>query len=155
VPGLTAVPDEEGHERRIRVRRRRFYALLAAVLALGGVAWWQWQRAWNELEAKTSLATEPGIPLRVPPETMEQQIVYKVNPVYPEAARAAGMQGLVVLDAVIASDGTVKRLQPVGGPDVLAQSAMEAVRSWKFTPYRERGKAVEVETTITVEFRLK
>lgn len=154
VPVVAAAPDKERRGRRIRVRRRRFYALLAAILALGSFAWWQWQRAWNELEAKTSLATESGVPLRVSPETMERQIAYKVNPVYPEAARVAGTQGLVVLDAVIASDGTVKRLQPVGGPDVLAQSALEAVQSWKFTPYRVNGDAVEVETTIAVEFRL-
>jgi TonB family protein len=64
------------------------------------------------------------------------------------------MQGLVVLDAVIAPDGNVKRLRPVSGPDLLVQSATEAVQSWKFEPYLSSGKAVEVETTIAVEFRL-
>jgi protein TonB len=58
------------------------------------------------------------------------------------------------MDAVIAPDGTVKRLRPVSGPDVLAQSATAAVQSWKFEPYLASGKRVEVETTIAVEFRL-
>ncbi|HEX7422621.1 MAG TPA: TonB family protein [Terriglobales bacterium] len=135
--------------RRIRIGRRGFYVLFACLLALAGLGWWQ--RSWNELEAQAPVA-ESG--LRVSPETMDKRIVTKVEPVYPEAARKAGMQGLVVLDAVIAPDGNVKRLRPVSGPDLLVQSATEAVQSWKFEPYLSSGKAVEVETTIAVEFRL-
>jgi len=59
-----------------------------------------------------------------------------------------------VLDVVISSDGTVKRLQPVSGDKLLVKSATEAVRSWKFEPYLSSGRAVPVETTIAVEFRL-
>ena len=113
-----------GH--RIRIGQGGFYALFACLLALAGLGWWQWQRSWNELEARATVA-EPG--LRVSPETMEKRIVTKVEPVYPEAARKAGLQGLVVMDAVIAPDGTVKRLRPVSGPDLLAQSATAAVQS--------------------------
>jgi len=121
------------------------------MLALAGLGWWQWQRSWNELEARARVS-ESG--LRVSPETMEERIVTKVEPVYPEAARTAGIAGLVVLDAVIAPDGSVKRLRPVSGPDLLVQSATQAVQSWKFEPYLSSGKAIEVETTIAVEFRL-
>jgi TonB family protein len=121
------------------------------MLALAGLGWWQWQRSWNELEARATVA-ESG--LRVSSETMEKRIVTKVEPVYPEAARKARLQGLVVMDAVIAPDGTVKRLRPVSGPDLLAQSATAAVRSWKFEPYLSSGKPVEVETTIAIEFQL-
>jgi protein TonB len=85
---------------------------------------------------------------------MEEKIVYKVDPVYPEAARLAGTQGLVVLDVVISADGTVERLRPVAGPDPLVQSARDAVQAWTFEPYRFGSKAVEVETTIAVDFRL-
>jgi TonB family protein len=136
---------------RIRIGRRGFYVLFACLLVLTGLGWWQWQRSWNELEKRAPVG-ESG--LRVSPETMEKRIVTKLEPVYPEAARKAGMQGLVVLDAVIAPDGNVKRLRPVSGPDLLVQSATEAVQSWKFEPYLSSGKAVEVETTIAVEFRL-
>jgi len=159
VPGLPAVaagPSPERRKRGIRVRRRRFYVLLAFMLSLGALGWWQWQKAWRELETPAAAATEPqpGSPLRVPPQTMEEKIVYKVDPVYPEAARLAGTQGLVVLDVVISADGMVERLRPVAGPDPLVQSARNAVQSWKFEPYRFGSKAVEVETTIAVDFRL-
>jgi TonB family protein len=135
--------------RKVRIGRPGFYALLACVLVLGAAGWWQWQRSWNELETHPA---ESG--LRVSPETMEKRIVTKVDPAYPEAARKAGIEGLVVLDAVIAPDGTVKSLRPVSGPALLVRSATDAVQSWKFEPYLSSGKAVEVETTIAVEFLL-
>lgn len=151
------VAGQERLKRRIGVNRRRFYALAALLAMLAGFGWWRWQNAWNELEMDSTAATDVqnGLPLRVSPDTMDRQIVYKVDPVYPDAARQAGTQGLVVLDAVIAQDGTVRRLHPVAGPRVLAQSAVDAVRSWKYTPYRSGGQAVEVATTVSVDFRLR
>jgi TonB family protein len=138
-------------KRRVHIGRRGLYLLLACILALGAIGWWQWQRFWDELERRAP-AGESG--LRVSPETMDKRIVTKVEPVYPEAARTAGTEGLVELDAVIAADGSVKSLRTVSGPDLLAQSATQAVQFWKFEPYLSSGKAVEVETTIAVEFRL-
>jgi TonB family protein len=148
----TEAPFERARpKRRARIGRRQWIVLIACLLALAGLGWWQWQRSWNELEER--LLGKDG--LRVSSETMDKRIVTKVEPEYPEAARTAGLQGLVVLDAVIAPDGSVKRLRPVSGPDLLAQSATEAIRSWKFEPYLFSGKAVEVETTIAIEFRLR
>jgi TonB family protein len=135
--------------RRIRIGRRGIYVLIAGMLLLAGLGWWQWQKSWSELEKRT-----PESGLRVSPETMDKRIVTKVDPVYPEAARTAGTEGLVVLDAVIAPDGSVKHLRPVSGSDLLVRSATEAVQSWKFEPYLSSGKAIEVETTIAVDFRL-
>jgi len=148
---VVAAPGAAAPRRRVRIGRRGLYVLTACMLAMAGLGWWQWQRSWSDLEAHAQ-AAEPG--LRVSPETMEKRIVTKVEPVYPEAARTKGTEGLVVLDAVIAPDGSVKRLRPVSGPDLLVQSATEAVQSWKFEPYLSSGQAVEVETTIAVEFRL-
>ena len=144
----------ERRVRRIRVRLRRFYALVALMVTLVVLAWWQWQRSWNELEAKASFAAGAGSPLRVSSTIMEKRVVYKESPVYPEAARLAGKQGLVVLDAVIGADGTVRRVRAVSGADLLVQSAADAVQSWKFEPYQAGGKPLEVETTIAVDFRL-
>ena len=149
-PVATAEPPSPSTHR-IRIGQGGFYALFVCMLALAGLGWWQWQRSWHELEGRATVA-ESG--LRISPETMEKRIVTKVDPVYPEAARKAGLQGLVVLDAVIAPDGGVKRLRPVSGPDLLAQSATAAVQSWKFEPYLSSGKPVEVQTTIAIEFRL-
>ena len=139
--------------RRIRIGRRGFFGLIACMLVLAGLGWWRWQRSWNELEKRLP-GSEEG--LRVSPETMEKRIVTKVEPAYPEAARTAGTEGVVVLDAAIAPDGSVKGLRSVSGPDLLVESTKEAVQSWKFEPYVDQssGKAVEVETTIAVEFRL-
>jgi TonB family protein len=137
--------------RRVRIGRRGFRALLACTLALAALGWWQWQRSWNELETRAQAAESA---LRVSPETMEKRIVTRVDPLYPEAARKAGTEGPVVLDAVIAPDGSVRRLRPVSGPTLLVRSATEAVQSWKFEPYLSGGKPVEVETTIVVAFRM-
>jgi TonB family protein len=137
--------------RKIRIVRRGLYVLVACVLALAGLGWWQWQRSWSELE-KQSPVGDSGI--RVSPETMEKRILKKIEPLYPDAARVAGTEGRVVLDAVIATDGSVKRLWPVSGTDVLVQSATDAVQLWKFEPYLASGKPVEVETTLAVDFRL-
>jgi TonB family protein len=143
--------------RKIRVGQRGIYVLIACTLTLAGLGWWQWQRSWNELEAHAAGAESRmrGSPEAVSAETMSKRIVTKVAPVYPEAARSAGMEGLVVLDVVVAPDGSVERLRPISGADLLVQSATQAVQSWKFEPYLSSGKAVEVETTIAVEFRLK
>jgi TonB family protein len=151
-----SVPSTAKPRREIRVGRRGFYMLLACTLALAGLGWWQWQKTWSELETHAAVA-EPGsqvAPEKVSAETMAKRIVTKVEPAYPEAARKAGTEGLVVLDAVIRPDGSVKSLRPLSGPDLLVQSATEAVQSWKFEPYLTSGQAVEVETTIAVEFRL-
>jgi TonB family protein len=155
-PAASALPTAKPR-RRIRAGRRGIYVLFACALALAGLGWWQWQISWNELETRSAVA---GSGLHIAPEpvsaeTMAKRIVTKVEPAYPEAARRAGTEGLVVLDAVIAADGSVKRLRPVSGPDLLVQSATEAVQSWKFEPYLTSGQAVEVETMIAVEFRLR
>ena len=136
----------------IRVRSRHFHLLLAAFLLLSAAAWWQWQRSWQQLEIGAAAGEEA--PLRVTPETMEMRIVSRTEPAYPEEASRAGKQGMAVLDAVIAADGTVKRLKPVSGDDRLIKAAAEALRLWKFEPYQSAGRAVPVETTIAIEFRL-
>ena len=150
-PLIAAAAAAAPSKPRIRIGRRRFNALLVAMLLLAAVAWWQWQRSWHELEVGAAAAEAP---LRVSPEAMELRIVSKEEPVYPEEARQARKQGLAVLDVVIAPDGTVERLQPVSGDDLLVKSAAQAVRSWKFEPYQSSGRAVAVETTIAVDFRL-
>lgn len=149
-PETDVVSTRQG-KRRIRIGRSGLLLLILGALLLLALVVWQWQRSWNELETRTQAADAR---LQVSPETMEKRILTKVNPVYPEAARVASTEGLVVLDAMIAPDGSVERLRPLSGPDLLVQSASEAVRFWKFEPYLSSGKAVGVETTIAVDFRL-
>jgi len=77
-----------------------------------------------------------------------------VQPVYPPDAKAAGLDGTVVLSAVIGKDGTITSLKLISGPDEFAQAAWEAVKQWTYKPYLLNGEPVAVETTITVNFAL-
>jgi protein TonB len=155
-PNLEATPASvERKVRRVRVRKQQFYAALALSLTVASLAWWQWERSWKELERTSAAISDTPAPLRVSPEIISRHITFKTDPAYPEAARRAGTQGVVALDVVIGSDGAVKRLTPVSGPDLLVQAAMAAVETWKFESYLFEGKPRDVETTITVEFRLK
>ncbi len=79
---------------------------------------------------------------------------YKTVPQYPAIARAARIQGTVVLQATIARDGTIQNLRVINGPPMLQQAAIDAVRSWRYKPYLLNGEPVEVETTINVVFNL-
>jgi TonB family protein len=128
---------------------------LALLLVVGGWALWQWHRGWQQLEARTVRKDVHAQPpsAKVPAEVMERLLIRRVEPTYPEAARRANLQGVVVLDAIIAADGTVVNIRPVSGPDSLVPSAMDAARWWRFRPYRVQGKPAPVETTLSVEFR--
>lgn len=76
-------------------------------------------------------------------------------PLYPAAAKQQGIQGAVVLKGVIGADGTVRELSVIEGRPLLAPAAIEAVKRWKYKPYHVKGKPVEVETTIIVNFKLE
>jgi len=135
--------------------RRALWIVLAGALLLGGLGWWHWHRAWNELEsqipASQLLVQQP--PALVPAEVMQALIVHKVEPIYPEAARQANIQGVVVLDLAIATDGTVLDVRPISGPEELAPAAVDAVKWWRFQPYLIDGQAVQVKTSLAVDFR--
>jgi outer membrane biosynthesis protein TonB len=133
----------------IRMSRRAAYSLVALFLLVAVVVWFRWEKAWNELERQDSSANAV---VRIAPETMAMRVVTKVDPVYPEAARKLKTQGPVVLDAVIAPDGSVEKLRAISGPEILVPAAKAAVSSWKYEPYLLDGKRVRVGSLITVEF---
>jgi len=81
-------------------------------------------------------------------------LVQKVEPTYPSLARAARVQGDVILSAIIDSNGQITNLQLVSGHPMLVPSAIAAVKQWRYKPYLLNGQPVEVETTITVIFSL-
>ena len=84
----------------------------------------------------------------------EGDIIRKVQPTYPPLARSARIQGTVVLQAVIGTQGTIENLRVVTGHPLLAPAAVEAVRQWRYRPYILNNDPVEVETQITVNFSL-
>lgn len=84
------------------------------------------------------------------------KVLTKVQPTYPESAKAAGVQGSVVLHAVVGMDGKPLSLQVLNSqvnPD-LARAAVEAVSQWRYQPTLLNGEPVEVDTVITVHFTL-
>jgi len=81
-------------------------------------------------------------------------LIQKVEPQYPPLARAARVQGEVVLSAVIDGNGQINNLQLVSGHPMLVQAAIAAVKQWRYKPFLLNGQPVVVETTITVIFSL-
>lgn len=80
--------------------------------------------------------------------------IREVKPVYPAIAKTARVSGNVVLQAEISKEGTIENLRVISGPPLLIQSALEAVKQWRYRPYILNGEPVEVETTVTVVFSL-
>jgi len=87
-------------------------------------------------------------------DVMQSLITYRTMPVYPQTAERQGIQGTVQLDTVVGKDGRVLEVRPASGPPELAAAAMDAVKNWRFSPFTLDGDAVEIETTIGVEFRI-
>ena len=81
-------------------------------------------------------------------------LIQKTIPIYPPIAKAARVQGTVVLQATISRQGTIENLHVVSGPAMLQQAAMDAVRTWRYRPYLLNNEPVEVDTTVNVIFTL-
>ena len=81
-------------------------------------------------------------------------IVTQTRPVYPPLARQARIQGTVVLHAIIDKEGKVAQMEVVSGHPLLVQSALEAVKQWRYKPTQLNGEPVEVDTTIQVTFTM-
>jgi periplasmic protein TonB len=101
-------------------------------------------------QVRVSPARKPVISSGV----MEGRRVSGAEPQYPAIARAARVQGTVVLNATISKAGTIENLRVMTGPAMLVPAAEEAVRTWRYRPYSLNGEPVEVETTVRVIFNL-
>jgi protein TonB len=97
--------------------------------------------------------TKPAL-LHVSTGVSEGMLLAPIRPVYPAIARAAHVEGSVVVEAIISKTGTIESLRVVSGPEMLQRAAMEAIREARYRPYRLNGEVVEVETRITVNFRI-
>jgi protein TonB len=85
---------------------------------------------------------------------MQALMTSKERPKYPEDARNQHIEGVVVLDVEIGKDGAVCDVALISGHPMLAQAAIDAVRSWKYRPYLLNGEPIEVETSAQVNFTL-
>jgi len=79
----------------------------------------------------------------------------KVQPIYPADARAAGVQGIVILEATVGVDGRVTDAKVLRSVPLLDQAAINAVRQWEYTPTLLNGAAIPVIMTVTVTFNLE
>jgi TonB family protein len=154
--GTGDLPAAAAHSPVHKRRGRAGILLLAIAAMLVALFWWRWNRGWENLESSlrneaTAAGQQPQT--HVPADVMEKLVTHRVDPDYPEAARAAKLHGVIVLDVVVGRDGAVIDVHPLNGPDVLAHAATDAMRWWRFEPYRVDGRPVVVETTVAVEFK--
>ena len=91
-------------------------------------------------------------PIRVGGNVQQANLLVRTLPVYPQLAKQARVQGVVVLEAVIGKDGTIKDLRVISGHQLLVPAALDAVSKWVYKPTLLNGEPVEVVTTITVNF---
>jgi protein TonB len=96
----------------------------------------------------------PRGPISVSSGVQSARLLFGPKPAYPPLAKAARVQGTVRIQAIIATDGTMKNWRVTGGPPLLATAAVEAVRQWRYQPTLLNGSAVEVITEIDVNFTL-
>ena len=80
--------------------------------------------------------------------------IVDVAPTYPQLARTARVEGVVILEAVIDASGRVATVRVLRSIPLLDQAAVTAVRQWQFTPTRLNGEAVPIVMTVTVNFTL-
>ena len=114
----------------------------------------------GDLFKSSGTAARPVVQVAVPKKTLISSGVMAGNkisgasPTYPAIARAARVQGTVVIAATIAKSGAIENLRVSSGPPMLTTSALDAVKTWRYRPYLLNGAPVEVETTINVVFSL-
>ena len=92
--------------------------------------------------------------IRISSGVQEAKRVHYVAPSYPPLASRARIQGTVVLEAIIAKDGSVQNLRVIEGHPMLVQSAVQAVQQWRYQPTVLNNEPVEVETVVNVVFKL-
>lgn len=96
----------------------------------------------------------PQSVVNIPEALAQKELLHRVEPEYPEAAREQNMQGRVVLEVHISTSGSVEDVETVSGLPLLAQASMDAVKQWKFKPRVVNGRPVQMQTQVTFDFRL-
>jgi|SRR5450631_2647507 protein TonB len=110
----------------------------------------------NPFGGRRPMSVVPAVPnvVHVSSMVVAGLLIWKTIPPYPPIAKAAGVQGTVILEAMISKSGTIENLHVLSGPPMLQQAAVDAVRTWRYRPYMLNQQPVEVETTVNVVFTL-
>jgi beta-lactamase regulating signal transducer with metallopeptidase domain len=163
-----------------RLRTLAHVALTAAVLVLAA----SWAASALPLQATKPAAPAAAVPVAEPAKASakpEPKLVHKVNPVYPDDAKAERVQGIFLVNVIIGKDGAIKEAKvaasaptseglseikeakgkakwtaaDVRGDARLAQAALDAVKQWRYEPILMNGKPAEFEATVTINFKLQ
>lgn len=108
----------------------------------------------NGLTGSEKAGPQVGAPVRVGSGVEAPRKLTYVVPRYPDLARRAGVEGVVVLQCVVDPAGHVAEVEVLQGHPLLNASAVEAVRQWRYAPTRLNGIPVAVVMTVTVQFRI-
>jgi protein TonB len=104
-------------------------------------------------EAVPLAGSVPNLDSRNTAQLTPAKLLHRVDPVVPDFAKEEGIDGTVLLSAVIGTDGKLKDVKFVSGDRALAIEAFRAVRDWRYRPYMLNGKPIEAETRIVMNFK--
>jgi protein TonB len=93
-------------------------------------------------------------PIRVSSGISQGMLIAPIRPIYPTIAKTAHIEGSVVVEAIISRIGTIESLHVLSGPAMLQSAAVDAIREARYKPYKLNGEPTEVQTTITVNFKI-
>lgn len=143
--------------RGIEMGRSLRLATAAACVTLGAVTCASALALHTEIAVSGSAVTDKKdgpSSVRVPSGVMAGNVIDQQRPVYPPEAKKNHITGAVVMHAIISKEGTVEDLQVVSGPEELRESALTAVKQWRYKPYLLNGEPTAVETTVTVNYSM-
>ncbi len=112
------------------------------------------RRATRQTGQPDAMAPETSLPLRVGGKVREPRKIKNVVPAYPDIAKEARVQGVVILECVVSAEGRVTRVRVLRGIPLLDEAAISAVRQWEYEPTSMNGRPVPVIMTVTVNFLL-
>jgi protein TonB len=88
------------------------------------------------------------------PEEAEGRLLTRVEPKFPVEALNSHLSGMVILEVQVAEDGTVSNVRTLSGEPLLANAATDAVRMWRYQPYRQHDRPSQFQTHVTLNFTL-
>ena len=159
---LNVRTDKSGSIERIMVLKGKYKNLNAA--AMDAVKQWKYQPYLVDGQPKPVVFTvsvrfrfkEDQIDsIEVGGEIVPPKVVKRVDPVYPEDARKAGLEGSVILYVTTDEKGKVVKVEVLKSIAGLNQAAVDAVKQWVYEPYLHNGKAKPVSFAVTVQFKLR
>ena len=108
----------------------------------------------NGMRISVIAAKPPSKPFTVSTGVYAGSLLSPIRPVYPPIAKAAGVSGTVVVEAIISRTGSIESLSVVSGPLMLREAALNAIRAARYRPYLLNGEPTDIQTTFTVNFRI-